>query len=54
MQFQATIFDVYAMITEICDMIEERAAIKNLMFTREISGVPRMVLGDERVCVRCW
>jgi CheY-like chemotaxis protein/anti-sigma regulatory factor (Ser/Thr protein kinase) len=48
MQFQATIFDVYAMITEICDMIEERAAIKNLMFTREISGVPRMVLGDER------
>jgi signal transduction histidine kinase/DNA-binding LacI/PurR family transcriptional regulator/DNA-binding LytR/AlgR family response regulator len=48
MQFQVTIFDIYAMITEICDMIEERAAIKNLKFLREISGVPRMVLGDER------
>lgn len=48
MNIQAMVFDIYTMITEICDMIEDQAAIKNLVFTCEISGVPHMVLGDER------
>lgn len=48
---QSGLFDIYAMLATICDMMEERAVARNLVFVQDIANLPRLVVGDEK---RLW